>query len=385
MTRRAGQVYAHVGQAFAPQPYDVVVLGAGRMGSLAAHVLMWQRPDLKLLLLDKGGLPNEEGATILAPGLWTMLDVPEDRRAQADFTRRLIVGELSVEEGGLGTGGPHDAPTVQRDLVELLSDREDGSVSINEIAGLPADLIDSTHLSHARVHPDALTYSPAALTIRAAQSAVRAGADLMLNVEARPTPNGVYLSRLSVANTHQIIVHETHQLEAGQVIVAAGAAGPSLVEEALGLVTHHSRAYRQLPRLNVPTNERTPIIRACGLTLRPNAGGFTVIPRVHHRDPHGYAPTGGKLSGVPVGLRRETLEDILAALDALPALATEALELGRSLIDVPAAWLALPAGGWPMYQQLSERHWLLLGGEKADVVGAAVARELAAALRLTGA
>ena len=373
----AGQVYAHVGQAFAPQPYDVVVLGAGRMGALTAHFLMHRQPGLKLLLLDKGGLPSEEGATILAPGIWTRLDVPEGRREQAEWSRRLILGELSEEEGGLGTGGSHDAPTVQRGLVKLFSNAEDGSVPASEIADLPAGLRDMAHLPHIRFWPDALTYSATSLTTRAAQSAVRAGADLMLNVEARPTPSGVELHRLSVTNTHQIIVHETHHIEAGQIIVAAGAAGPSSVEDALGFVTHHSRAYRQLPRLNVPTNERTPIIRACGLTLRPNAGGFTVIPRVHHRDPHGYAPTGGKLSGVPVGLRRETLEDILAALDALPALATEALELGRSLIDVPAAWLALPAGGWPMYQQLSERHWLLLGGEKADVVGAAVARELA--------
>ena len=339
----------------------MVVLGAGRMGSLAAHVLMHRRPDLKLLLLDQGGLPNEEGATILAPGIWTLLDVPEERLEQAEWSRRLIVGELSAEEGGLGAGGPNDAPTVQRGLVELFSDARDGSVPVNEVADLPADLVDSTLLPYARLHP-ALTYSAAALTTRAAQSAVRAGADLMLNVEARPTASGVHLSRLSVTNTHRIIVHETHQVEAGQVIVAVGAAGPALVEDALGLLTHHARAYRQLPRLNVEASERTPIIRACGLTLRPHAGGFTIIPPIHHRDPHGYAPIGGKLSGVPVGLRRETLEDVLAAMEALPALATGALELGRSLVDVPGAWLAMPQGGWPMYQPLTERHWLLLGG-----------------------
>ncbi len=372
-----GNVYAHVGQAFTPTPYDVVVLGAGRMGALAAHFLLWSRPDLKLLLLDQGGLPNEEGATILAPGVWTELGVPEAKRDQAELTRRLITGELSEGEGGLGLSGPHDAPTLKRGLVDLLPQAAEGSVLVGEMANLPPGLFDPALLPYARLYPDALTYSAASLTTRAAQSAVRAGADLMLNVEARPTPSGVELRRLSVTNTHNIVVHETHGLEAAQVIVAAGAEGPMLAEQALGTVTHHARAYRQVPRLNLPTEGATPVIRAAGLTLRPHAGGYTLIPPIHHRDPHGYAPTGGRLSGVPVGLRRETLEDVLAAMDALPALGTGALELGRSVGDVPGAWLALPEGGWPCYQQLSERHWLLLGGERADVVGAGVARELA--------
>ncbi|WP_161881406.1 FAD-dependent oxidoreductase [Deinococcus alpinitundrae] len=373
----AGQVYAHVGQPFAPTPYDVVVLGAGRMGALAAHFLMVQHPSLKLLLLDQGGLPNEEGATILAPGVWTA-DVPEAQRERADFTRRLITGELSGSDGGLGLSGPHDAPTLARGLVDLLPEAASGSVAVSELERLPTDLFDPALLPYARFDPTALTYSAASLTTRAAQSAVRAGADLMLNVEAVPTPTGVELRRLSVTNTHRIVVHETHPLEARQVVVAAGAGGPALAESTLGTVTHHARAYRQLPRLNLPTTDTTPVLRAAGLTLRPHAGGFTVIPAIHHRDPHGYLPTGGRLSGVPVGLRRETLEDVLCALDALPALGTEALELGRSVVDVPGAWLALPESGWPMYQPLSERHWLLLGGERADVVGAGVARELAA-------
>ncbi len=372
-----GQVYAHVGQAFRPTPYDVVVLGAGRMGALTAHFLMLSRPGLRLLLLDQGGLPNEEGATILAPGVWSELDVPPQKRAQADFTRRLIVGELSEREGGLGGSGPHDAPTLERGLVELLPEAAAASVTVADFEHLPPSLFDPALLPQARLDPTALTYSAASLTTRAAQSAVRAGADLMLNVEAQPTPTGVKLSRLSVTNTHKIVVHETHHLEARQIVVAAGAGGPALAESALGTVTHHARAYRQLPRLNLPTSDATPVIRAAGLTLRPHAGGFTVIPEIHHRDPHGYLPTGGRLSGVPVGLRRETLEDVLSALEALPALGSEALELGRSVGDVPGAWLALPEGGWPCYQLLTERHWLLLGGEQADVVGAGAARELA--------
>lgn len=375
-----GKVYAHVGQAFEPVLYDVVVLGAGRMGSLTAHFLMLERPDLKVLLLDRGGLPNEEGATILAPGVWTALDVPPNQRGAAEWTRRLLLGELSPEDGGLGQGGPNDAPTLPRGLVELLPEEVEGSLPSREVDGLPAGLADLAALPHARLDPLALTYSAAALTTRAAQSAVRAGADLMLNAEAQPTPSGLKVSRLSVTNTHQIVVHETHSLVAGQVIVAAGAEGPFLAENALGNVTHHAQAFRQLPRLNVATADTTPVIRAAGLTLRPHSGGLTLIPPVHHRDPHGYLPTGGRLSGVPVGLRRETLEDVLRAMDALPALGSAALELGRSVSDVAGAWLALPQGGWPLFEPLTERHWLLLGGENADLVGPAVAQQLARAV-----
>ncbi|AWN24342.1 FAD-dependent oxidoreductase [Deinococcus irradiatisoli] len=375
-----GQVYAHVGQKFGPRRYDVVVLGAGRMGALAAHFLMLARPQLNLLLLDRGGLPNEEGATILSPGLWTALDVPPERLEAAEFSRRLIVGDLVTEEGGLGPAGPHEAPTLRRGLIEWGPEEQAGGVPTPEVGEWPPGLLDPAQLFPARFDPQALTYSAAALTTRAAQSAVRAGADLMLNVEAWPTPTGVRLHRLSVTNTHEVVVHETHDVEAGQVVVAAGAEGPGLVEQALGAVTHHARAYRQLPRLNVPTGERTPVVRACGLTLRPQAGGFTVVPGIHHRDPHGYQPTGGRLSGVPVGVRRETLQDLLAAMEAVPALGTAALELGRSVGDVPGAWLALPEGGWPLHQPLTERHWLLLGGERADLVGPAAARALALGL-----
>lgn len=381
-----GKVYAHVGQTFEAESYDIIIIGAGRMGSLTAHFMMQQRPDLRLLLLDQGGLPNEEGATILAAGIWSSLDVPPERLEQAQWTRSLLLGQLSAEEGGLGVSGPNDAPTVQRGLLELFSEETAGSVklsSLPDVPQLPEGLLDAAHLPYARFDSQALTYSPASLTTRAAQSAVRGGADLMLNAVAEPTPSGALLSRLSITNTHQIIVHQRHQVSAQHVIIAAGAAGPHLAEQALGSVTHHAQAYRQVPRLNWPSSSSTPVIRAAGLTLRPHASGFSVMVPVHHRDPHGYLPTAGRLSGVPTGLRRETLEDLLLAMDAVPALGTAALEVGRSLSDVAGAWLALPKGGWPLFKPLTERHWLLLGGEKADVVGAWLARALALRLAQT--
>lgn len=373
-----GQVWAHVGQPFASQDYDVVVLGAGRMGAAAALSLRQLAPHLRLLLLEEGGLPNEDGATLLAPGVWTAQGLPEDRAAQAQWTREQLqsaFGDISFQARPLielfATDGPGRTPTA-----DALAPYPDAQA-----------LVDPSVLPFAQVDPDAATYRPGALALAAAQQAVRAGADLMLNARAHAalTPDAagshVVIERLSVTNTHQIIVHETHRLRAGVVVLALGAAGPHAAEHDLGVHTTHARAYRQTPRLNAPSSDAAPTLRAAGLTLRPQNGGFTLVPAVHHRDPHGYVPTGGHLTGVPTGLRRETLEDLVALMDALPALGTAALGLGRSISDVPGAWLALPggrAGGLPLHQRLADGVHLLLGGPHADTLGLAVAHDLAA-------
>ena len=68
-------------------------------------------------------------------------------------------------------------------------------------------------------------------------------------------------------------------------------------------------------------------------------------------------------------------------MDALPPLGTGALGLGRSISDIPGAWLALPGGqadGLPLHQALADGIHLLLGGPHADTLGLAVARDLAA-------
>lgn len=368
----------------------MVVLGAGRMGSAFAFYLRHLAPHLKLLLLEEGGLPNEDGATLLAPGVWTAADVPEDHLNQAQWTRGQLetaFGDISFQPRPFielfAEGGPDTTPAARISAAEALAPFPDALAAV-DVAALP----------HAQVDSGAATYRPGALALAAAQNAVRLGADLMLNARAHAAlaPDGpsdhntggsVVIERLSVTNTHQIIVHETHRLRAGVIVLALGADGPHAAEHGLGLHTTHARAYRQTPRLNAPSTDQTPTLRAAGLTLRPQNGGFTLIPAIHHRDPHGYAPTGGHLTGVPTGLRRETLEDLVALMDALPPLGTEALGLGRSISDVPGAWLALPGGradGLPLHQALTGGVHLLLGGPHADTLGLAVAYDLAAAV-----
>ncbi|PTA67108.1 FAD-dependent oxidoreductase [Deinococcus arcticus] len=372
-----GRVWAHVGQPFAPSPYDVAVVGAGRMGAAAALFLRQQAPALRLLLVEEGGLPNEDGATILAPGVWSLSGLAPEHHGAARWTR----GALQAL-GGTGWEA--------RELVSLHAEPAPGRVPTAQTLARWPDmgaLVNPAALPWAELDPDAGMYRPGHAALHAAQAAIRAGADLLLNTRAAPQPGGgLCLERLTVTNTHQIVTHETHLVTARAVVLAAGAKGPWLAECALGVHTRHARAYRQTPHLAVPSGAHSPVLRAGGLTLRPQHGAYTLIPPLHGRDPHGYQPSGGGLTGVPTGLRRETLEDLVALMDAVPALATEALHLGRSLADVPGAWLALPGGradGPPTFEPLDEHTWLLLGGPHADTLGLHAARELAQAVAET--
>ena len=373
--RRAGPVWAHVGQHFTEEAFDIVVIGAGRMGAACAFYLRELAPQRSLLLVEEGGLPNEEGATILAPGVWTAQDIPAGQEAQAEWTREQLLGAL---------GSGKTLEVEQRPLVHLLPAGEGSGLvpTLDALADFPEALalLDPARLPVARVDPRALTYRPGSVALLAAQQAIGQGAGLLLNTRAELVPGGVRLHRLTVTNTHQIVVHETRQIRADVIIVAAGAAGPALVEQGLGLHTRHGRAYRQFPRLDLLSEAQTPVLRASGLTLRPQNGGYTLVPAIHHRDPHGYHPAGGSLTGVPTGLRRELLEDLVGLMDAVPALAGEGLELGRSSADVPGAWLALPGGrpdAPPQAEELAPGLHLLLGGPLADTLGLAAAHELA--------
>jgi D-hydroxyproline dehydrogenase subunit beta len=371
-----GTVWAHVGQTFAPSHYDLLIVGAGRMGAALAHTLRRLAPGSTLLLLEEGGLPNEEGASILAPGVWHAqapgAQVPGAQQTRAERTRHLIGEALNVCS-----------------VLELAAEQESGYVpSADVLTPELAALIDPAELPYARLDARGGTYSVGGLTLANATAAVGLGADLMLNVRAElmgPELTGagsngiahVRLHRLSVTNTHEVIVDHSVSVTAGRVIVAAGAVGPHLIESGLGQVSPHKVAYRQTPRLEVASSAASAVLSCGGLLLRPRDGGYTVVPPIPHPDPWGYVPTGGRLVGVPVGLRRETLDAVLKAMDGLSVLAGEGLVLGKSVADIPGAWLALPEGGWPLWERLDAAHWLLLGGERADLTGLAVAEELA--------
>ncbi len=396
---KAGQVWAHVGQPFTAGSYDVIVLGAGRMGASLAYYLRQLWPKLRLLLVEEGGLPNEEGATILAAGIWSLLDLPPHKHQQANWVR----AQLEQIQLGLtrltSLANPkhsnfHGIGLRNSTLLSFFSTPEPQAISttatsttaaLNQFPEIAA-WIDPQVLPSVQT-AEAMLYRPASLALTLTEWAIKMGADLMLNTRAILVDGGVMLERLTITNTHQIVTHETHHLRAGQIIVALGAGGPEQLEQDLGIYTAHAKAYQQFPRLNVPTTDATtdatPVLRAYGLTLRPQHGGFSLISAIHHRDPYGYVPMGGRLTGVPTGLRRETLEDLVAAMDGLPLLATASLQLGRSLSDIAGAWVSLPEGkadGLPLWERVNQGMYLLLGGPKADTLGLAVAYDLALAL-----
>lgn len=386
---RAGQVWAHVGQPFAPREFDVVVVGAGRMGSALAWYLRQLAPHLSLLLVEEGGLPNEEGATILAPGLWSALGLPAAVQAQAHWTREQLAALPGVQ-------------WQPRVLAHLLAasgahHHSKGQSTADALDPFPEALalVDPEQLPVARLDAQAATYRPGSLALHAAQAAIGLGANLLLNTRAAPQPGGVRLERLSVTNTHAIVTHEVHEVRARVLVVAAGASGPMLAEQELGLHSAHGRAYVQFPHLACPSEAAgpgpdgtepwpvTPAMQVGPLRLWPQNGGWTLCAWPDHRDPQGYVPAAGQLTGVPTGLRRELLETLVAHMDAVPALATGALHLGRSLSDVPGAWFCLPGGhphGLPQWQALTDAVYLLLGGLHADTLGLSTAYDLAAHL-----
>ncbi|ADY25753.1 FAD dependent oxidoreductase [Deinococcus proteolyticus MRP] len=369
-----GQVWAHVGQAFKEQEYDVAVVGAGLLGTAAALYLRGLWPQRRVLLLDEGGLPSEDGATLLGAGVWDAAGLSGAEADLAATTRRelerLLPGGLTpLPLLDFGAQGPEDTAELLADFPAL------------------AGWVDPAALPRAE-RREVLTYRPGELTLRLGQAAVAAGADLLLNTRAELVPGGVRLHRLTVTNRHEIVVHETREVRAGTVIVAAGAAGPELLEQGLGLHTPHGRAFVQRPRLRQPSDPAaSPLLRAGDLLLRPLNGEYALYLPPVSADPHGYQPTAGRLTGVQVGLRRELLCSLLPRMDALPVLATAALGVGRSLADVEGAWLGLPHGGpthAPLAEAVADGVWLLLGGSRTrggvDTLGLGLVRELVGTL-----
>jgi len=73
----SGMALAHVPGAVSATPdrppardaYDIAVLGGGLLGAAVAERLRALAPERSLLLVEQGGLPNEDGATVASPGL----------------------------------------------------------------------------------------------------------------------------------------------------------------------------------------------------------------------------------------------------------------------------------------------------------------------------
>ncbi len=396
---RVGRVFAHAGQTFAGGHYDVLVVGAGRLGLGAAFYLRRLAPALRVLVVEREGIPSESGASGRARGVWRRAGLPPEWRGRAEWVRR-VWQDPALETG---TARPHDPAFQGVGWAELQAAGlpEVGRPQAGQGADAGLDLLTpgdfSAHLNaparaqlaelcdlggvHGVLFDAQGGYGSAVtLALSYGYAAVGLGADLLLNTEARLTPGGAELRRLDVTPHMQVVVAQRLAVTAGHTVVAAGAWGSALLEEDLGLPVKHERAYVQFPRLALGAAPGLPVLAGAGLTLRPGEGGFRVLPPPGAPDPAGYEPRGARLEGVPVGIRPELLKYLLGALDVWPMLTGGKLDLGKTLADVPGTWEARPLGGWPLWERVSQGVSLLLGGPESDRAGLAVAYDLAAAL-----
>lgn len=429
-----GRVSATAERPPARTAYDIVVLGGGLLGAVVAERLRSLAPERSLLLVEAGGLPNEDGATIAAPGLVPPIaDGPggsmEGARAAAGAGGATAGSAAAAGASGpdalawarawsravlaaAGVGGGAARPADRRGWVALAAGAEAPPVAegappgagpagaLDTRAGspasgplrtlLPADSVQAV-VALTGVAPDRpgrmldggwLSAEELALTL--ARRAVRSGADLALNARARPQdPERLVLERLGADRRMRVGVHARHEVTARTVVVACGAGGAAVAEEALDRPVRLPSAYLQFPRVRLDAGlgaAALPVVSLAGWVWRPGPGGALLVPPPLPPDPEGYEPGGGRMLGVPVGLRRELLDALLAAPELGPLLASGRLELGKSVRAVRGARFSVPPGGLPVAERLGEGWWLLAGGTQGLTHDVAAAAALAAAV-----
>ncbi len=350
------------------------------MGAATAMLLRRWAPALHVALIEAAGIPNEGGATVASPGL--LPPITEDGGGVPAAALRWA---RSLVEEALPAAGE-----VRAGWLELASARGAAARPMNRLLAAPAVEAVGAMTGVADDHPAVLRaggyVSAEALTYRLAREAVRRGADLMLNTRVRPrSREELVLERLALDRRMTLEVHARHKVAARAVVVACGAGGAEVTESALERPVRLDTAFEQYPRVRLdplPAGVMLPAVSLGGWRFRPAPGGAWLVPPGLRPDPVGYEPVGGRLLGVPVGLRRELVEALLDAPELEALLASGRLDLGKSVRAVRGARTSVPADGLPVARRAGEDWWLLAGsgvGLLHDLAGAAgVAAEVAA-------
>lgn len=409
-----GRVTSTPERAPSRRAYDVVVLGAGLLGAVVADRLRSMAPDRSLLLVEADGLPNEDGATVASPGLLPAFEEgavvpPADAREPAASASAMPAGASSgVRSGEAGAAlawarawaqealGDPGRATAGAGWLQLARGRRSadavaGSAPLHALLAPEAARAIGALTGLSPDHPARLLeggyLSAESLSEALARRAVGAGADLALNARARPhSATRIVLERTAVDRRMRLGVHARHVVEAGVVVVACGAAGARVAEEALDRPVRLAAAYLQFPRVRLRQplpRGGLPVAALGGWAWRPAPGGAVLVAPPLPPDPEGYRPVPGRLLGVPVGLRRELVDRLLAARELEPLVASGRLDLGKSVRTVRGARFSVPAGGAPVAEPLGSGWWLLAGGTRGldhDIAAAAgLAAEVAGA------
>lgn len=376
----SGQVLNRSTIALSKRHYDLVIVGGGFMGLSVAFYLRQLLPEAALILVEEEGIPSEQGASHVSPGILDKGRINPEKAAPYAWGYE-VLKHLAEETGIQRPDKVFCASGILHFLVQ-----ENGSLgSLNpEEKKAIAQMFSS---SPAYWDAQGAYASAEAASLFFGYGAVKSGLDLMLNTRVEPSgDNKLKLQRLEYNRMMQRVVIKEEQISTDTVVIALGTKTAVFVEAGWGELLPFRQVYMQYPRIEADkrlplTDSRVnlPILQARGFYFRPQGEGLLVIPPRLAPDPRGYEPSGGNLLGVRVGVRREILELFLEAMAELPILGWESLNLGKTAANVRGAWEVVTAKGEPEWRQFDQKAYALVGGDSL-ALGLATAYDLAAHL-----
>ncbi len=392
----SGHVINRADQELPQSRYDIVVIGGGVLGLAAAFYLRKFAPARRVLVVEQGGIPSEEGETHFSPALHHHFfpDEGDRRRARwwsavlADFQHESGVSValknvfsrvryVTSEPSGVEIARADPAAFRLAKAAEFRGTMVEKFVTFDDDAWLAVD-------------PDGGYGNAEAAALHYGHGAVALGADLCLNARAAIDRSGeVRLDRLTINNRMQIETARQTRVQTGMLILAGGAATGALIEHQLGELNPFQRYYAQFPRIDHAPGFSLaedgsldcPVVSTGDFTFRPHLDGALVIPSALPPDPDGYKPTGGRLMGVNVGLRKELITRLVNRMESIPAFTLPTLNLGKTCGNLRGAWEALTPARRPEFRRVPDLDaYALVGGSHGFSLGPAVALELAARL-----